>query len=60
MKRAIDEDHKQNYREAYRQYQSALGYLMLALKCNVLSSTLQALLNPIRNADDLSPLALCG
>ena len=30
---AIDEDKKQNYPEAYKQYQNALDYFMLALKC---------------------------
>ncbi|KAI9463594.1 hypothetical protein BJY52DRAFT_922550 [Lactarius psammicola] len=29
---AIDEDKKQNYPEAYKQYQNALDYFMLALK----------------------------
>jgi hypothetical protein len=38
---AIDEDKKQNYPEAYKQYQNALDYFMLALKClSVLLSTL--------------------
>jgi len=30
---AIDEDKKLNYPEAYKQYQNALDYFMLALKC---------------------------
>lgn len=30
---AIDEDKQQNYPEAYKQYQNALDYFMLALKC---------------------------
>jgi len=30
---AIDEDKKQSYPEAYKQYQNALDYFMLALKC---------------------------
>lgn len=33
MQRAIDEDVKQNYVEAYKQYQNSLDYFMLALKC---------------------------
>lgn len=33
VQRAIDEDTKQNYGEACRQYQNALDYFMLALKC---------------------------
>ena len=33
MQRAIDEDQKQNYPEAYKQYQNALDYFMLGLKC---------------------------
>ena len=33
MQRAIEEDTKQNYQEAYKQYQNALDYFMLALKC---------------------------
>lgn len=33
MQIAIDEDKKQNYPEAYKQYQNALDYFMLALKC---------------------------
>ena len=37
VQRAIDEDVKQNYAEAYKQYQNSLDYFMLALKCNVLS-----------------------
>ena len=31
--KAIDEDVKQNYPEAYKCYQNALDYFMLALKC---------------------------
>ncbi|THH17137.1 hypothetical protein EW146_g3608 [Bondarzewia mesenterica] len=33
VQRAIDEDIKQNYPEAYNQYKNALDYFMLALKC---------------------------
>jgi vacuolar protein-sorting-associated protein 4 len=33
VQRAIDEDVKQNYPEAYKQYQNSLDYFMLALKC---------------------------
>ena len=33
VQRAIDEDTKQNYAEAYKQYQNALDFFMLALKC---------------------------
>jgi vacuolar protein-sorting-associated protein 4 len=33
VQRAIDEDVKQNYAEAYKQYQNALDYFMLAMKC---------------------------
>jgi vacuolar protein-sorting-associated protein 4 len=33
VQRAIDEDTKQNYAEAYKQYQNSLDYFMLALKC---------------------------
>ncbi|VDB99362.1 unnamed protein product [Peniophora sp. CBMAI 1063] len=32
VQRAIDEDTKQNYAEAYKQYQNALDFFMLALK----------------------------
>ncbi|TFK71709.1 AAA-domain-containing protein [Pluteus cervinus] len=32
VQRAIEEDGKQNYAEAYKQYQNALDYFMLALK----------------------------
>ncbi|EIM92022.1 AAA-domain-containing protein [Stereum hirsutum FP-91666 SS1] len=32
VQRAIEEDTKQNYAEAYKQYQNALDYFMLALK----------------------------
>ncbi|KZS90331.1 AAA-domain-containing protein [Sistotremastrum niveocremeum HHB9708] len=32
VQKAIDEDVKQNYAEAYKQYQNALDYFMLALK----------------------------
>ncbi|EIN13123.1 AAA-domain-containing protein [Punctularia strigosozonata HHB-11173 SS5] len=32
VQRAIDEDLKQNYAEAYKQYQNSLDYFMLALK----------------------------
>jgi hypothetical protein len=43
---AIDEDKKQNYPEAYKQYQNALDYFMLALKC--LFVLLSTLTSPIR------------
>jgi vacuolar protein-sorting-associated protein 4 len=33
VQRAIDEDVKQNYAEAYKGYQNALDYFMLAMKC---------------------------
>jgi hypothetical protein len=33
VQKAIDEDTKQNYAEAYKQYQNALDYFMLAMKC---------------------------
>lgn len=33
VQRAIDEDLKQNYPEAYKLYQNSLDYFMLALKC---------------------------
>lgn len=33
VQRAIDEDVKQNYQEAYTQYQNSLDYFMMALKC---------------------------
>lgn len=33
MQKAIDEDLKQNYAEAYKLYQNSLDYFMLALKC---------------------------
>jgi vacuolar protein-sorting-associated protein 4 len=36
VQRAIDEDNKQNYAEAYKQYQNALDYFMLAMKCTCL------------------------
>ncbi|KAE8227590.1 hypothetical protein CF326_g7508, partial [Tilletia indica] len=32
VQKAIDEDVKQNYVEAYKQYQNALEYFMMALK----------------------------
>ena len=35
VQRAIDEDVKQNYAEAYRLYQNSLDYFMLALKCKI-------------------------
>ena len=31
--KAIDEDLKQNYPEAYKSYKNALDYFLLALKC---------------------------
>jgi vacuolar protein-sorting-associated protein 4 len=33
VKRAIEEDEKQDYQEAYRLYQQSLEYFMMALKC---------------------------
>ena len=33
VQKAIDEDINQNYAEAYKQYQNALDYFMMALKC---------------------------
>lgn len=33
VQKAIDEDVKQNYAEAYKQYMNSLDYFMLALKC---------------------------
>jgi hypothetical protein len=33
VQKAIDEDVNQNYPEAYKQYQNALDYFMMALKC---------------------------
>lgn len=33
MQRAIDEDVKHNYQEAYVQYQNSLDYFMMAMKC---------------------------
>ncbi|KAJ7836399.1 P-loop containing nucleoside triphosphate hydrolase protein [Mycena olivaceomarginata] len=33
VQRAIEEDVKQNYAEAYKQYQNSLDYFMLAMKC---------------------------
>ena len=36
VQKAIDDDKKQNYQEAYRQYQNALDYFMLALRCTLL------------------------
>lgn len=33
VKGAIDDDEKQNYQEAYKQYMNALDYFMLAQKC---------------------------
>ena len=31
--KAVDEDFKQNYPEAYKCYKNALDYFMVALKC---------------------------
>ncbi len=36
VQKAIDEDVNQNYAEAYKQYQNALDYFMMALKCTPL------------------------
>lgn len=33
VQRAIDEDVKQNYQEAYKLYQNSLDYFMMAMKC---------------------------
>lgn len=33
MKKATEEDHKGNYKEAYNHYQNALEYFMTAIKC---------------------------
>lgn len=33
VQRAIDEDVKHNYQEAYVQYQNSLDYFMMAIKC---------------------------
>lgn len=33
VQKAIDEDVKHNYPEAYKYYQNSLDYFMLALKC---------------------------
>jgi vacuolar protein-sorting-associated protein 4 len=33
VKRATEEDSKQNYEEAFKQYQNALDYFMAAIKC---------------------------
>lgn len=33
VQRAIDEDVKHNYQEAYVQYQNSLDYFMMAMKC---------------------------
>lgn len=33
VQRAIDEDVKRNYQEAYVQYQNSLDYFMMAMKC---------------------------
>lgn len=33
VQRAIDEDQKQNYAEAYKLYQNSLDYFMLAMRC---------------------------
>lgn len=34
VQKAIDEDVKQNYQEAYKQYQNSLDYFMMAMKCS--------------------------
>lgn len=33
VQRAIEEDVKHNYQEAYVQYQNSLDYFMMAMKC---------------------------
>lgn len=33
VQRAIDEDVKHHYQEAYVQYQNSLDYFMMAIKC---------------------------
>ena len=35
VKKAIEEDEKQEYQEAYRLYQQSLEYFMMALKCTL-------------------------
>jgi vacuolar protein-sorting-associated protein 4 len=35
VQRAIDEDSKENWPEAYKQYNNALDYFMLAIKCKL-------------------------
>lgn len=42
MQKAIDEDVNQNYAEAYKLYQNALDYFMMALKCTLWSSSYSA------------------
>jgi vacuolar protein-sorting-associated protein 4 len=54
VQRAIDDDVKQNYPEAYRQYQNSLDYFMLALKCNVLSFTLSPIPLPWVRSETLT------
>ena len=53
MQQAVDEDVKQNYPEACKQYQNSLDYFTLALKGNVPSFTLTHIppLTPTLNAD---------
>jgi len=47
VQKAIDEDVKQNYPEAYRQYQNSLDYFMLALKCTLQFIHISDLVNNI-------------
>jgi len=35
VKKAIEEDEKKEYQEAYRLYQQSLEYFMMALKCTL-------------------------
>jgi vacuolar protein-sorting-associated protein 4 len=51
VQRAINEDRKQNYGEAHRQYLSSVNYFKLALKCNVLLSALPIII-PTRHTDE--------
>jgi len=54
VQKAIDDDKKQNYQEAYRQYQHALDYFMLALRCTLLCLCLCFSLSP-----SLAPRSFC-
>lgn len=52
MQGAIKEDLKQNHMEAYRRYLNSVDYFTLALKRNILFSTLPPL--PIPHTDEKS------